>query len=233
VHSDLEVVDENLRTLHPSFMRRIRLSPVVPRPLNTLLVQNFVTGCTILVNRSLLDHALPLPPEAVLHDWWLAVCAAAMGELIYVPQALVKYRQHAGNRVGATGPIAALLRLITQGRKRQQRHAANFLSGVAQARDLLQRLESIADRTDDEDTCELLRRYLSLFDANRSGLRRVIEARRLGIRRQSALKQMALDLQLLLGGSSTGGRGKFERQANQKPASLEKSRAVFRQRFPR
>jgi hypothetical protein len=68
-------------------------------PLQTLLTQNFVTGCTIVVNRALLRAALPLP-EVVMHDWWLALCAAVLGEILCCPGATVFYRQHDRNAAG-------------------------------------------------------------------------------------------------------------------------------------
>ncbi len=101
VHTDLAVVDSRLRPLHPSFLRFQGLWHESDRPLRTLVVQNFVTGCTLLVNRALLEVALPMPPQALVHDWWLALCAAATGRLEFLPQATVDYRQHGGNTIGA------------------------------------------------------------------------------------------------------------------------------------
>ncbi len=57
---------------------------------------NCVSGHAMLFRRELLDQALPIPDE-FFHDWWIAACAAARGGIVYYPQALVKYRQHASN----------------------------------------------------------------------------------------------------------------------------------------
>jgi len=38
-------------------------------------------GCTAVLNRACLDAALPIPREAVLHDWWLALVAMAAAGL--------------------------------------------------------------------------------------------------------------------------------------------------------
>jgi hypothetical protein len=70
-------------------------------PLAVLLTQNFVTGCTVLVNRPLLERALPIPESAVVHDWWLALVAASCGHLLYVDWPTVAYRQHDSNAIGA------------------------------------------------------------------------------------------------------------------------------------
>ncbi len=103
VHSDLKVCGSDGQVLATSFMRRQGLSHVAEAPLKRLLVQGFVTGATVLVNRALVEVALPMPEEAVHHDWWLALVAAAAGRIGFVPQGLVCYRQHGKNVIGSKG----------------------------------------------------------------------------------------------------------------------------------
>lgn len=102
VHTDLKVVDEKLQTLDESFMHYQRLDGTrlwLPQ----LLVQNVVTGCTMMINRPLTRMALKgaKAPEMIMHDWWIALVAAAFGEAVFVPQATIDYRQHENNVVGA------------------------------------------------------------------------------------------------------------------------------------
>jgi len=101
VHTDLAVVDEKLRIVADSLWRFQYSDPVAGKALNRLLVQNTVTGCTVMINRSLRDVALPIPPEAVMHDWWLALAATTFGAIGHVAVPTVLYRQHAANDVGA------------------------------------------------------------------------------------------------------------------------------------
>jgi glycosyltransferase involved in cell wall biosynthesis len=101
VHTDLQVVDERVQTVADSLWRFQRSDPVKGTVLNRLLVQNAVTGCTVMINRPLRDLALPLPAAAVMHDWWLALVAAAFGAIGRVPQATILYRQHRENDTGA------------------------------------------------------------------------------------------------------------------------------------
>ncbi len=54
---------------------------------------NCVSGHSILMKRELLAEALPLK-ETYFHDWWLAYVATNMGAIDFIPQCLVKYRQH-------------------------------------------------------------------------------------------------------------------------------------------
>ena len=102
VHTDLRVTDAGLNTLSVSMMRTQRLDPA-RRSLSHLLIQNNVTGCTAMVNRSLLKLAVRrgLPQHAVMHDWWFALTASALGKIGFVPQATVLYRQHRNNQIGA------------------------------------------------------------------------------------------------------------------------------------
>lgn len=109
VHGDLAVCDAQGRTVAPSLWRFQGLDPTV-RSFPRLLVQNNVTGCTVLCNRALLEKAFPVPPGAIMHDWWLALVAAMSGDIGVVPEALVRYRQHGANQVGAVrGNTAGLL----------------------------------------------------------------------------------------------------------------------------
>ena len=84
VHTDLQVVDGAGRLLHRSFLQLQRIRDERSRPLTTLLVQNYVTGCTMAANRALLRLALPVPADALMHDWWLALCAARCGSIVFL-----------------------------------------------------------------------------------------------------------------------------------------------------
>lgn len=101
VHTDAKVVDNNLNVVADSLWRYQCSDPVKGVSLNRLLTQNAVTGCTVMINRPLRDLALPIPPEAVMHDWWLALAAAAFGKIGSVPEATLLYRQHGENETGA------------------------------------------------------------------------------------------------------------------------------------
>jgi hypothetical protein len=36
-----------------------------------------------------------------MHDWWISLCASAFGRRRYIAKALVQYRQHGANTIGA------------------------------------------------------------------------------------------------------------------------------------
>ena len=102
VHSDLELVDEAGAPLGCTYLQRQRLDPQRTAPVD-LALTNVVTGCTALLNRALLLKALPIPPQALMHDWWLALVASAFGQIALLEQPGVLYRQHSANVLGARG----------------------------------------------------------------------------------------------------------------------------------
>jgi len=101
LHTDLTVVDEDRNVVDTSLMHYSGFHHVAADPLRTLLVQNFVTGCSVACNRALLRLAAPIPSVAIMHDYWFALCAAAYGQLLYLPHATLEYRQHGDNQLGA------------------------------------------------------------------------------------------------------------------------------------
>jgi glycosyltransferase involved in cell wall biosynthesis len=102
VHSDLRVVDKQLRPIAPSFLRFQGLPSAASHQIPELLHQNIVTGCAAVFNRALLEVITPIPECAVVHDHWLALCADYLGQLKFLDRPLVDYRQHGGNSIGAT-----------------------------------------------------------------------------------------------------------------------------------
>ena len=100
VHTDLKIVDERLYEYSSSMFESQQMD-YERTQLNYLLAQNIVTGCTMMVNRYLLDLCPKFPDNAIMHDWWLALVASAFGKIGFVDRATILYRQHSGNQVGA------------------------------------------------------------------------------------------------------------------------------------
>lgn len=100
VHSDMKVVDHELKAVSPSFFSYQRLNRRVTA-LNRLVLQNNMSGCTIMINRSLAALALPIPWNAIMYDWWLGLVASAFGHISCLDEPTLLYRQHQRNSVGA------------------------------------------------------------------------------------------------------------------------------------
>lgn len=101
IHTDLEVVDSELNLIDKSYWNYAHLYPKKTTSLNRLLTQNVVTGCTTMINHSLAKLAAPIPKNAFMHDWWLALVASASGKIGLVDRSTIYYRQHKKNTLGA------------------------------------------------------------------------------------------------------------------------------------
>ncbi|MGK9231086.1 glycosyltransferase family 2 protein [Inquilinus limosus] len=100
VHTDLKVVDRDLAPLAESMWRAQGIDPG-QTSVRRLIVENNVTGCTAMINRALLRIVGDIPPQAIMHDWWIAVAAACFGTIAHLPEQTILYRQHGANAIGA------------------------------------------------------------------------------------------------------------------------------------
>ena len=105
VFGDLEVVDENLKMVYPSFGDFMLLNRKIKKNINNKnlnYLYNCVTGCTILSKKKFLDKILPIPhkSEYVVHDHWMGLIVSIYGKMAYMPEKYIKYRQHGNNQIG-------------------------------------------------------------------------------------------------------------------------------------
>lgn len=99
IHSDLSIVDQELNLINSSFFKYKNLNPYCD-DLSNILFQNIATGCTMLINRKLASLIYPIPKEAIMHDWWILLVAKVFGEIKFIDEALLLYRQHDNNTIG-------------------------------------------------------------------------------------------------------------------------------------
>ena len=105
--SRLEIVDEQLNSLGFSFL---------PRKIGfgNALVENVAVGCTMVLNRKALDLLCQQRlPDVYIHDWWCYLVISCFGEIIFDDQALIKYRQHSDNAIGAANNYLGVLKRKT------------------------------------------------------------------------------------------------------------------------
>lgn len=164
VHHDLEVVDESLKPIAGSFVGMMQLNPSDEHRPQRLVSRNEVTGCAMACNRALLELALPVSEQAVMHDWWLALCAAYFGRLQFVPRTLVKYRQHGRNTIGAKSFWHGL-NPFTNWVAGWRRGDEEFISTVRQARAFMTAMDGRLER--DSAAYEALELYGGMLEATR------------------------------------------------------------------
>ncbi len=108
-HSDARLVDAEGTPLGHTLLQALEATSaeisglVAGKALPVLLRRNLVTGATVMLRRSLLERATPIPADWV-HDEWLAAIAASLGRVRLLPDALIDYRQHGSNVIGAQRP---------------------------------------------------------------------------------------------------------------------------------
>ncbi|MCP3965383.1 MAG: glycosyltransferase family 2 protein [Lentisphaerae bacterium] len=138
VFTDKYVINKNKAIIAESCFCYQSLQPAKIK-LNKLLVQNIPSGCTMLINRVLLELAAPVPDTEVMHDHWISLVAAAFGHIVYLDESTLLYRQYAGNIFGASEyGIKYLIRKALTGRKALKNR---FLQDVNQAAAFLERYE--------------------------------------------------------------------------------------------
>jgi glycosyltransferase involved in cell wall biosynthesis len=103
--ADGGLIDEQGRPLPGSLWQRFgftgqRLRRFQAGDYSLLCRHRFITGATMMLRRSALAHALPIPPEWV-HDAWLGTVLSFHGDLLALPEPLIDYRVHPQQQVGA------------------------------------------------------------------------------------------------------------------------------------
>lgn len=99
VFTDARVVDEQLQTMSESYLGLKKLNPSHVK-LTHLLVENVPTGCTMLMNRALVEKVQFIPKEVTMHDVFVSLTAACFGKMGYLNEPTLLYRQHNLNVLG-------------------------------------------------------------------------------------------------------------------------------------
>lgn len=123
IHSDCSLINQAGNITGSSFFRHQGWDPdalTLPR----LLVQNNVTGCTLIMNHPLcrLIAAHADAKNLFMHDWFIALTAASFGRVAFVDRPLTRYRQHGGNAVGASTKPLLLRGLDALRNRKDARH---------------------------------------------------------------------------------------------------------------
>ncbi len=102
VYCDQKIVDSQLKVIAESGMRYSKRNHEYD-DLQHLAFENSAPGCVICINRLLLELSSKYKNinNIVMHDWWVMLIAATWGKIGYVDVALMLYRQHGDNTLGA------------------------------------------------------------------------------------------------------------------------------------
>lgn len=164
VFGDAQLINSRGEPLGHSLFEALALKPsertgISAHPVDVLIKRNIVTGATVAFARAVFEEAAPFPSGWV-HDEWLAMVAALMGEKFAVAESLIGYRQHASNQIGVKKNTVGtrMAKLRGEGAERNAR--------------LLTRISSLAERAPElganQSAMKLIASSLNLQEARSS-----------------------------------------------------------------
>jgi glycosyltransferase involved in cell wall biosynthesis len=139
VFSDAEIVDENLNSLQRTIWQAVGFDAHKQkllrsgRSLDVLITGWTVTGATMAFRSAYVKLALPVPTNiAMIHDGWIALTIAAVAEVAFIEQPLIKYRQHERQQIGVpkSGNAPAERGLIAFETALRRRYSASDLHQI-------------------------------------------------------------------------------------------------------
>jgi rhamnosyltransferase len=156
VYSDLELTDDNDNRIKGSLKLKHKIE------LRTLMSFNYVYGCTMIMNRQLMDKIGHIPAAAVNHDYWVAL-VASIYKSHFIDDKLIRYRQHNSN---VSGNIAGNNRWSS----RIKRQFIAPQKEINKFRSILQTLKLFYNNYKNElsiSSKNMMLRYLNSFHHNR------------------------------------------------------------------
>lgn len=103
--TDASLVGAGGTSLGAALFETLRLTPADAVAIHDgdaftrFIKRNLATGATMMFRRRICCVALPFPEEWI-HDEWIAITAAAVGQVDLLKEQLIDYRQHGSNQVG-------------------------------------------------------------------------------------------------------------------------------------
>jgi len=97
VHTESVFVDSELNVMRDKFIgdRGLR------KGLNGIIFANSVQGGSILINKSLNDISIKIPPK-LPYDYHLGIIADLVGTRAFIPEPLLQYRQHSKSSIATS-----------------------------------------------------------------------------------------------------------------------------------
>ena len=159
VHTDLKVVDSDLNVLSESFFEHSNFRKEFA--LNEILVQNFITGCTIMMNRPMVTLMSRVEDCAkiLMHDWVASILATSVGKVAFVDTPTMLYRQHGINSVGAKKyGFALFLSKLKEAKMKQ-----SLIDTTVQAAEIAKLYQDILEK----EKYEFIHQYGTLWEKNK------------------------------------------------------------------
>ena len=160
IHGDLSVTDENERILHKSMVKFQKIG-VRNNRFSHYLVENNITGSTVMLNPAFAPFLALSPKVCMMHDWWLGLLASCFGTIAYIDRPLLLYRQHGNNQLGAKSGMKQLMERLCNHQGAKEQYGRIFLQAEAF-------LDCFGDRMSKEHR-DVLAHFLMLPERSRIG----------------------------------------------------------------
>lgn len=121
VYSNYEVSKNTLD--NPSLVFTDDLNYSKNKIASRLLVQNWVMGCTTIINQELLRLSVDIPAVADNHDNWMAILCSLVGHVGYVPHSTMIHRLHLDNvtaNVNTKKMKSRIVRVVSRFKKNRE-----------------------------------------------------------------------------------------------------------------
>jgi hypothetical protein len=153
VFSNGDVVDQALSNLGYSLFDAFGLHERRQGVMNTghaldeLVKSSRVTGATLSFRADSRNVLLPFP-EHWVHDEWIAILMSALARVHLLPEALIRYRRHQAQAIGASKPGKSKSSLRPEWMPERSEHIRKEIERLTEVRDRLSRVDSEVFRTD-------------------------------------------------------------------------------------
>jgi glycosyltransferase involved in cell wall biosynthesis len=169
VHTDMCVVDDNLRVIHNSKIAYDGINRKIKyQNFRNTLFENTVSGCNMEVNRALLENVkvenINDVKDVYMHDWWMALYAKAFGKISCVNKPTMLYRLHGDNTCGIVPkmtPITLVKRLFLAKYRQEGKDSMQELNRMYRTFYLMNESKLEKGLKDD------LRRFIDSFESNK------------------------------------------------------------------
>ncbi len=91
------IVDQDEKVIHESYFSWKGSGPGFWKNLK----KNSFLGCSMALNRKVLNAVLPFPRYVIMHDVWIGLVAESIGKVLFLDEKLIMYRRHADNVTAA------------------------------------------------------------------------------------------------------------------------------------
>ncbi len=93
IYSDADLVDEHAASMEQELIRPAR-KLVSGANNRAFLLENCVSGNTLMFKKELLQYILPIPEGASFHDRWIVFVATTYGSITYTEEPMTYYRRY-------------------------------------------------------------------------------------------------------------------------------------------